>query len=113
MKLSHWFWLIGLTAGLGCLQVAQRNALFLKAYDVGHRIEQAHEEETRLGWLSVRVTGLHSPGRLSEQAAVRRLNLVAWSPLASESAQAMPTVSVARVASAPVDDAPPADDTAD
>ncbi len=100
MKLSHWFWLVGLTVGLGCLQVAQRNAIFLTAYAIGHRIKQAHGQETRVGWLSARVTGLSAPGHLCEEAGARRLNLVAWSPLTQASPQgSLRTLPVTRVAS--------------
>ena len=114
MKLSYWFALVGLTVGLGCLQVAQRNAIVLKAYAVGQRIEQAHGQETRVGWLTARVIGLSSPGQLVEEADARRLTLVAWSPLMPASSRDnLPVSPVMRVASGQTDGAPSADETAD
>jgi len=73
--------LVGLLVGLGCLQVAQRNAIFLKSYAVGERTHHVHTQETQVAWLSTQVTGLASPMRLAEIAEERRLKLVAWSTL--------------------------------
>ena len=71
--------LIGVIVGLGCLQVAQRNAIFLKGYAVGDRIDRVHTQETEVSWLGARVVGLGSPTRLSQLAQERHLKLVAWS----------------------------------
>ena len=81
MLLSRWMLLIGVVVGLGCLQVAQRNAIFLKGYAVGDRIDQVHTQETEVSWLGARVVGLESPTRLSQLAQERHLKLVAWSML--------------------------------
>ena len=114
MTLSRWFWLVGLMVGLGCLQVAQRNAIFLKGYAIAHRLEQAHGQQTRMGWLSARVTGLSSPEHLFKEADARRLNLVAWSPLTpTPRPNGLAASSAMRVASIHDDDAPVSEDTAD
>ena len=81
MRLTHWLMLIGLLVGLGCLQVAQRNALLLQGYAIGERMGRVHTTETDVAWLNMRVVGLASPTRLSQVAQERRLNLVAWSTL--------------------------------
>lgn len=94
MKLAHWLILIGLLVGIGCLQVAQRNALFFKGYAVGERMSRLHTQETEVAWLSAEVEGLTSPTHLAQVAQERRLKLVAWSPLA-------PQVYTARVVSGP------------
>lgn len=79
--------LIGVVVGLGCLQVAQRNAIFLKGYAVGERMHRVHTRENEVAWLSTRVTGLASPMRLADIAKERRLTLVAWSRLSPAVAQ--------------------------
>ncbi len=81
MRLAHWVTLIGLLVGLGCLQVAQRNALFLQGYAIGERMGRVHTTENDVAWLNMRVVGLASPTHLSQVAQERRLNLVAWSTL--------------------------------
>ena len=77
MRLAHWCALIALLAGLGCLQVGQRNAIILQSYAVGERMQQVHHQETDVSWLSARVTGLASPTRLAEVGQERGLKLVA------------------------------------
>ena len=81
MLLSRWMTLIGIVVALGCLEVSQRNAIFLKGYALGDRLGQVHTQETDVSWLNAHVTGLASPGRLSQVAQERRLKLVAWSTL--------------------------------
>ncbi|MBI3321608.1 MAG: hypothetical protein HYZ91_05010 [Candidatus Omnitrophica bacterium] len=83
MRLSQWMCLLALVVGLGCLQVGQRNALFLKGYAVGERVRHLHEQETEFSWLRARVAGLVSPVHLAQAARDRRLKLVAWSTFAS------------------------------
>ena len=87
MPLSRWMALIGVLVGLGCLQVAQRNAIFLKSYAVGERTHLVHTQETQVAWLGTQVTGLASPMRLAEIAEGRRLKLVAWSRLSPDQVQ--------------------------
>jgi hypothetical protein len=77
MRLTQWLLLIGIVTGLGCLQVAQRNALFLKGYAVGERVQRVHAKETDVSWLSARVVEMTSPVRLADIAQERRLKLVA------------------------------------
>jgi hypothetical protein len=81
MSLSRWLTLIAVLVGLGVLQVAQRNALFLKGYALGDRSDRVHAQETEVSWLNTRVLGLASPTRLSHVAQERNLKLVAWSTL--------------------------------
>ena len=81
MLLSRWMTLIGIVVALGCLEVSQRNAIFLKGYALGDRLGQVHKQETDVSWLNAHVTGLTSPGRLARVAQERRLKLVAWSTL--------------------------------
>ena len=81
MRLSGWITLVAVMVGLGCLQVSQRNALFLKGYEVGERMSRVHAQDTDVSWLRARVGGLTSPTRLARVAQERRLQLVAWSTL--------------------------------
>ncbi|MBI2495437.1 MAG: hypothetical protein HYW10_02570 [Candidatus Omnitrophica bacterium] len=64
--------------GLGCLQVAQRNAVFLQAFAVGERLRDLHAQENDVSWSNARIIGLTSPLRLAQIAEERRLKLVAW-----------------------------------
>ena len=82
MRFSYWMMLIAVVVGVGWLQVSQRNALFLKGYAVGERLQRVHVQETDLSWLHAKVVGLTSPTRLAEVAQHRQLNFVAWSRLA-------------------------------
>ena len=81
MRLSRWLTLIAILVGLGCLQVAQRNALYVKGYALGDRMERIHTQETDVSWLSAQVVALASPPHLSQIAQERQLKLVAWSTL--------------------------------
>jgi len=81
MTLSRWLLLIGIVAGLGCLKVAERNAVVLAAYAVGERTSRAHTQDTDVSWLRARVTELSSPAQLAQAAHDRQLKLVAWSML--------------------------------
>jgi hypothetical protein len=92
MRLAQWMGLIGVVTGLGCLQVAQRNALFLKGYAVGEYRQRVHAKETNVSWLNARVVEMASPVRLADVAQERRLKLVA---------RAMMTVGQGGVASTP------------
>lgn len=69
MSLARRFLLIGLLVAIGCLQVAQRNAVFLKGYALGRQTEQLHLQETELSWLQARVIALKSPVRLAQDVA--------------------------------------------
>ena len=84
MRLSHWFALIGLLVAVGCLQVAQHNALFLSGYAVGGRLARVHAQQNDVSWLSAQVVGLASPTHLANVAEDRGLKLVAWSMLPHE-----------------------------
>ena len=84
MSTSRWFTLIAMVVGLGCLQVAQRNAILLKGYAVGARMENVHTQETDLSWVNAHVVGLSSPTHLAQVVQERRLTFVAWSRLAHE-----------------------------
>ena len=77
MRLAHWMMLIGFVVGLGCLQVAQRNAIVLTGYSVGERVTRVHQQEADVSWLNMQVVGLTSPTHLAQIAKERRLNLVA------------------------------------
>lgn len=79
MRLSRWLVLIAALVGLGCLQVAQRNAIFLGGYAAGDRLSKLHAKEIEVGWLNANVTEHRSPVALDQAAQERRLNLVAWS----------------------------------
>ena len=79
MRLSRWMGLIGLVMLLGCLQVAQRNAVLLKGYAVGQGRHRVHTEETAVAWLRAQVEELASPTQLAREVEERRLKLVAWS----------------------------------
>ncbi len=68
MRLSRWVTLIAILVGLGCLQVSQRNAIFLKGYALGERIDHMHTQETDLSWLHASVVGLESPTHLARVA---------------------------------------------
>ena len=86
MRLSRWLSLIALVMGVGCLQVAQRNAVFLGAYALGERASRLHGQTTDVAWLHARVIALASPMHLAQVAQERRLKLVAWSTLAPAAA---------------------------
>ena len=92
MNLSRWMLAIGVLVGLGCLQVAQRNALYLKGYAVGDRTHQVHVARRDVLWLKAEVTGLESPAHLARVAEERRLKLVAWSTLAPSFGLGKPAV---------------------
>lgn len=83
MALGRWLLLIGTVVGLGCLQVAQRNALMVTGYAVGEGRAQVHAKQTEVSWAGARVAGLSSPVHLAEVAQERRLKLVAWSTLSA------------------------------
>lgn len=70
--------LIAAMVGLGCLQVAQRNAVFLQALAVGERLRDLHAQENDVSWSNAHIIGLTSPLRLAQVAEERRLKLVAW-----------------------------------
>lgn len=78
MRLSRWMLLIGILVGVGCLQVAQHNALFLRSYAVGERIRRVQAQENETSWLQAQVIGLSSPTHLAKVGADRQLKLVAW-----------------------------------
>ena len=86
MRLSRWLALIGVVVGVGCLQVSQRNALFMKGYAVGERARAVETQQTQVSWLRTRVVGLASPQRLGRVAQDQRLKLVAWSTLPTSNA---------------------------
>lgn len=77
MTLPRGMMLIGVVVGIGCLQVAQRNALVLKGYVVGERLQKVHAQERDIAWLDADVTGLVSPSHLARVARERELKLVA------------------------------------
>lgn len=81
MRLSQWFMLIGAFVAVGCLTVAQRNAVYFQAYAVGDRLDRLHTEGTAVAWLRADVLELSSPSRLSQVAEDRRLKFIAWSTL--------------------------------
>lgn len=86
MPLRRWFFLIGMLVGLGCLRVAQRNALMVTGYAVGDSRARIHAKQTEVSWADARVEGLASPVHLAEVAQERRLKLVAWSTLPNDTA---------------------------
>ena len=75
---------IGVLVAVGLLQVAQRNAIWLRAYALGERLERAHREATDVSWLQARVIALASPGQLASAGEARHLDLVAWETLARQ-----------------------------
>jgi hypothetical protein len=77
MSLSRWVLAVSLMVGLGCLQVAQRNALVLKGYALGERQAQMHEDQVVLHWLQADVTRLGSPSSLASAAQTRKWKFVA------------------------------------
>lgn len=77
MSIKKWAIAIGCVVGLGCLQVAQRNALLLQGYALGHRVEQMHEDQVVLHWLQADVTRLGSPSALADAAQMRKWKFVA------------------------------------
>lgn len=79
MRLSRWVFLIGTVVGLGCLQVAQRTAAFMRGYALGDRLERLQAQQTDVSRLRVEVVRLSSPVQLADVAETRRLKLVAWS----------------------------------
>ena len=87
MRLSRWLMLIASVVGLGCLQVTQHNAVFLKGYAVGERLEQLHVQERDVSWLRARMVGLRAPQHLARIAQERQLKLVAWSTLSPQLAE--------------------------
>ena len=88
MPLSRWTMLVALLVGLGCLQVSQHNALFMKGYAVGERMGRVHTQETDVSWLQARVIGLTSPSHLARVSQERQLKLVARSTLSPAPASA-------------------------
>lgn len=83
MTLKGWFLLIGLCVVCGMLQVAWRNAVIMKAYDLGDRVSRLERAQTDVALLTTEVAALESPVRLAQVAEERKLELVAWSPLAA------------------------------
>lgn len=81
MTFTRWLAAIGLLTGLGLLKVGQQNALLLKSYALGERVQKTHEQETELAWLNARVMSLTSPNNLSKTAEDRHMKLVAWATL--------------------------------
>ncbi len=77
MRLSRWVTLIAILVGLGCLQVSQRNAIFLKGYALGERTGHLHTQETDLSWLHASVVGLESPTHLARVAGNRGMKFEA------------------------------------
>lgn len=75
---TRWLMGIALLVGVGCLQVAQRNALLLKGYRVGSLVARLHAQETQLALWHTEVMGMASPGALARVAKERNLKLVAW-----------------------------------
>ncbi len=71
MRLSRWGALIAVLVGIGCLQVSQRNAIFLKGYALGARVDRLHAQETDVSWLRASVVGLESPTHLARVAEER------------------------------------------
>ncbi len=83
MTLTRWLTLIGIVVGLGCLQVAQRNAVVLKGYAVGERLHRIQQTETEVLLAKERVIGLASPAALAQAAEDRQMKFVAWATLPS------------------------------
>jgi len=83
MTIPRWLTLIAVMIGLGGVQVAQHNALWLQGYAIGKQTQRLHAMEGDITWLQAQVTGLASPARLADVAQERRLALVAWVPLMS------------------------------
>ena len=81
MSLSRWCLLLAVMMVVGFVQVAQRNALFLQAYQVGVRTQRLHEQRVELAWLKTRVVGLSAPHRLSQTVKDNKMKLVAYSTL--------------------------------
>ena len=104
MRLSRWLILIGIMVGLGCLQVAQHNALLLKGYVVGGQIRDVHRQEADLSWLNGQVVNLSSPAHLARVAQARRLNFVAWSTLSPAPVRAGTTATPVALARSEADD---------
>ena len=83
MRLTYWFALATSVVALGCLKVAQHNAVFMGGYAVGERLARLHTEEVGVSWLNAHVVELASPGRLADIEEERRMKFVAWSMLPS------------------------------
>jgi hypothetical protein len=73
--------LIGVMVGIGCFQVAQRNAILVKSYAVSERTHRLQAKRNEVAWLQAQVEGISSPTHLAQVAEERRLKLVAWSRL--------------------------------
>jgi hypothetical protein len=113
MRLAQWMMLIGIVTGLGCLQVAQRNALFLKGYAVGERVQRVHAKETDVSWLNARIVEMTSPVRLADIAQERRLKLVARAMMPSGQGGVVPASETRSAAGGVQTIQVAADDTAD
>ncbi len=81
MRLSRWLILVAAMVVFGGLKVMQHNALFLKGYAVGERLQRLRTMEHDVTWINAHVVGLSSPHRLFAVMEQRELKLVAWSPL--------------------------------
>lgn len=90
MRLSRWMLVIGIVVGFGCLKVAQRNAILVKSYALGERMDHLHAKRNEVAWLHAQVTGLSSPTHLAKIAEERRLELVAWSWLPPQVSRSSP-----------------------
>ena len=86
MRVKQWLTLVGLMTAIGLLKVWQATSVTLAAYDVGERTAACRKLENETLWLKARVMHLQSPTQLARTMATRRLELVAWSPIASTSA---------------------------
>ena len=81
MSLRRWLMLVGTLVLWGTLQVTWRNALVMKSYAVGERLEHEQATQTRVRQLTAKVESLESPTHLAAISSQRKLGLVAWSIL--------------------------------
>ncbi len=95
MRLSRWLGSVGVLVVIGCLQVAQRTAIFLQGYRVGTQVSQLQTQGADVSWLSAQVAKLSSPAHLADVVQERRMTFVAWSTVDAEPAQSAGLVRVA------------------
>ncbi len=87
MRPTRWLIGIGAVLAVGALQTVSRNALFVKAYELGAARHALRRETTSLSWLRAEVITLASPSTLLDAAAAHRLSLVARASLPIPAAQ--------------------------
>ena len=83
LSFKQWGMFIGLVMAVGMMKAVERNALWLKAHDVGRREARLHVLENETQRLQTDVSYLQSPSSLAKTMTQSHANFVAWSTFPS------------------------------